>query len=136
MPNMLQKQKQKRSHKRHQGSITAKDEYPDSVTLIHHDVVANVPGYTWQYNGQPTLKKFKNFMLFVDHKMKLVYPSFQEMKTGAEACRLKREYKTFAKRYNIDIYKYHTDNGAFRKAIFQKEIEVKRQNISFSGVNA
>jgi hypothetical protein len=59
-------------------------------------------------------------MLFVDHKTKLVYPSFQETKTGAEACRSKRDYETFAKRYNVNIGKYHTYNGAFRTAIFQK----------------
>jgi hypothetical protein len=39
---------------------------------------ANVPGYTWKHKGLPTLKKYKNFMLFVDHKTRLVYPSFQE----------------------------------------------------------
>jgi chloramphenicol O-acetyltransferase len=75
-------------------------------------------------------------MIFVDHKTKLVYPYFQETKTktGAEACSSKRDYETFAKRYNVDIDKYHTDNGAFRTLIFQKEIEAKGQNISFSGV--
>jgi hypothetical protein len=70
-------------------------------------------------------------MLFVDQKTKLVYPSFQEKNSGAGACRSKRDYETFAKRYNVNIDKCHTDNGALRTEIFQKEIETKGQNISF-----
>jgi hypothetical protein len=86
-----------RSHKRHLASITAQDEYPGSITSIDHVCTANVPGMTWQYKGQPTLKKYKNFMIFVDRKTKLVHPSFQETKTGKEACRSKHDYETFAK---------------------------------------
>jgi transposase InsO family protein len=44
--------------------------------------------------------------------------------------------RTFAKRYKIDIAKYHTDNGAFCTATLQKEIDDKGQKLSFSGVNA
>jgi hypothetical protein len=51
-------------------------------------------------------------------------------------CRSKSGYETFAKRYNVDIDKHHTDNGAFRKATFKKEIEANGQNIRFSGVKA
>jgi hypothetical protein len=40
------------------------------------------------------------------------------------------------KNYNVDIDKDHTNNGAFRTVIFQKEIDSKVQNISFSGANA
>jgi hypothetical protein len=62
------------------------DHHPESNTLIDHVDAANVPGYTWQHKGRPTLKKYKNAMLFVDHKTRLVYPSFQESKTASEAC--------------------------------------------------
>jgi hypothetical protein len=58
----------KRSHNQHRGSITADDQRPGSNTSIDHVDAANVPGYTWQHKGRPTLKKYKNFMLFVDHK--------------------------------------------------------------------
>jgi hypothetical protein len=64
----------KRSHKQHCGSITQDDHHPGSNTSIDHLNAANVPGYTWQHKGRPTLKKYKNFMLFVDHKTRLVYP--------------------------------------------------------------
>ena len=126
----------KRSHKRHCGSITKHDDNPGSNTSIDHVDAANVPGYTWQYKGRPTIKKYKTFMLFVDHKTKLVYPSFQETKASEEACRSKRDYETFSKRYDVDVQRYHTDNGAFRTTTFQKEIDNKGQNLSFSGVNA
>jgi hypothetical protein len=66
-------------------------------------------------------------MLFVDHKTRLVYPSFQESKTASEACRSKCEYETFTKRYNITIDSYHADNGAFRSEIFQKSIDKNNQ---------
>jgi hypothetical protein len=91
-----------------------------------------VSGYTWQYKVQTTLKKYKNFKLFVEQKIKQVYPSFCETKTGEETCRSKHDYDTFAKRCNADINKYNTDNGAFRTVIFQKEIDEKGKNISFS----
>jgi hypothetical protein len=71
------------SHKQHRGSITQDDNHPGSNTSIDHMDAANVTGYTWQHKGRPTLKKYKNFMLFVDHKTRLVYPSFQESKTAS-----------------------------------------------------
>jgi hypothetical protein len=82
------------------------------------------------------LKKYKNFMLFVDHKTRLVYPSFQESKTASEAYRSKCDYEKFAKRYNVTVDSYHADNGAFRSETFQKSIEDKNQKLHFSGVNA
>jgi hypothetical protein len=126
----------KRSHKQHRGSIIKDDNHPGSNTSIDHVDAANVPGYTWQHKGRPTLKKYKNFMLFVDHKTRLVYPSFQESKTTSEACRSKCDYEKFAKRYHITVDSYHADNGAFRSETFQKSIEDKNQKLHFSGVNA
>jgi hypothetical protein len=102
-----------RSHKQNRISITKDDNHPGSNTSIDHVDAANVPRYTWQHKGRPTLKKYKNFMLFVDHKTRLVYPSFQESKTASEACRSKCDYETFAKRYNVTVDSYHADNGAF-----------------------
>jgi transposase InsO family protein len=75
-------------------------------------------------------------MLFVDHKTRLVYPSFQESKNASEACRSKCDYETFAKRYNVTIDSYHADNGAFRSEEFQKSIDNNHQKLNFSGVNA
>jgi hypothetical protein len=89
---------EKRSHKQHRGSITQNDNHSGSNTSIDHVDATNVPGYTWQHKGRPTLKKYKNFMLFVDHKTRLVYPSFQESKTASEACRSKCDYDKFAQR--------------------------------------
>jgi hypothetical protein len=76
----------KRSHKKHRGSITQYDSPPGSNTSIDHIDAVNIPGCTLQHKGRPTLKKYKNFMLFIDHKIRLVYPSFQESKTASEAC--------------------------------------------------
>jgi hypothetical protein len=126
----------KRKHKQHRGSITKDDNYLGSNTSINHVDAANVPGYTWQHKGRPTLKKYKNFMLFVDHKTRLVYPSFQESKTASEACRSKCDYEILAKRYQVTVNSYHADNGAFRSETFQKSIEDKNQKLHFSGVNA
>jgi hypothetical protein len=81
-------------------------------------------------------KTYKNFMLFVDHKTRLVYPSFQESKTATEACRSKCDYEKFAQRYSITVDSYHADNGAFHSETFQKAIEHKHQKLNFSGVNA
>jgi hypothetical protein len=75
-------------------------------------------------------------MLFVDHKTRLVYPSFQESKTTSEACRSKCDYETFAKRYNTTIDFYHADNGAFQSEAFPKSIDNNNQKLNFSGVNA
>jgi hypothetical protein len=51
----------KRSHKKHRGSITQNDSHPGSNTLIDHVDADNVPGYTWQHKGRPTLKTYKKF---------------------------------------------------------------------------
>jgi hypothetical protein len=75
-------------------------------------------------------------MLFVDHKTRLVYPSFQESKSAIEACRSRCDYEKFAQRYNITVNSYHADNIAFRSETFQKAIDNKNQKLNFSGVNA
>jgi IS30 family transposase len=95
-----------------------------------------VPGYTWQHKGCPTLKKYKNFMLFVDHKTRLVYRSFQESKTAAESCRPKCNYEKFAERNHVTVDSYHANNGEFRSVTFQKAVDSKNQKVNFSGVNA
>jgi hypothetical protein len=125
----------KRSHKQHRGYITKDDNYPGSNTSIDHVDAANVPVYTWQHKGRPTIKKYKNLMLFVDHKTRLVYPSFQETKNASEACRSTCDYEKFAKRYQVTVNSYHADNCAFRSETFQKSIEDKNQKLLFSGVN-
>jgi transposase InsO family protein len=75
-------------------------------------------------------------MLFIDHKMHLVHPSFQESKTASEACCSKCDYEKFAQRYQVTIKSYHADNGAFRSKKIQKAIDNKNQQLNFSGVNA
>jgi hypothetical protein len=62
----------KRSYKQHRGSITQNDSHPGSNTSIDHVNTSNVPRYTWQHKGRPTLKKYKHFMVFIDHKTRLV----------------------------------------------------------------
>jgi transposase InsO family protein len=75
-------------------------------------------------------------MLFVDHKTRLVYPSFQESKTASEACHSKCDYEKFAQRYQVRVNSYHADKGAFCSETFQKSIDNKNQKLHFSGVNA
>jgi hypothetical protein len=132
----LENKGKKQSHKQHRGSNTQDDHHPGSNTPIDHVDAVNVPGYTWQHKGRTTLKKYKNVMLFVDHKTRLVYPSFEESKTASEACRSKCDYETFAKRYNVTINSYHADNGAFRSEAFQKSIDNNHQKLNFSNVDA
>jgi hypothetical protein len=86
-----------RSHKKQQGSRAQDNDKPGSKASIDHVDAANIHGYTWQHKGFPTLKQYENAMLFVDHKTRLVYPSFQESKTASEACRSKCDYETFSK---------------------------------------
>jgi hypothetical protein len=136
MPLMFLNKGKKRSHKQHRGSIMEGDTRPGSNTSIDHVDAANVPGYTWQHKCRPALKKYKIFMLFVDHKTRLVYPSFQESKTAAEACRSKCDCEKFAQCYHVTVDSYHADNGAFRSETFQKAIDNKNQRLNFSGVNA
>jgi hypothetical protein len=126
----------KRSHKKHRGSITQDDSHSGPNTSIDHVDAANIPGYTWQHKGWPTIKKSKNFMLFIDHKRRLVNPSFQESKTASEACRSKCDYEKCAQCYQVTVKSYHADNGAFCTETFQKAIDNKSQRLNFSGVHA
>jgi hypothetical protein len=134
MPIMLGKQRQEKIIQ-----STSRIHYsrrPGSNTWIDHVDAANVSGYTWQHKGRPTLKKYKNLMLFLDHKTRLVYPSFQESKTATEACRSKYDYEKFAPRYSVTVDSYHADNAAFHSETFQKAIDNKNQKLNFIGVNA
>jgi hypothetical protein len=120
----------KRYHKQHRGSITQDDNYLGSNTSIDLVDASNVPRYTWQHKGRPSLKKYKNFMLVVDHKTRLVYPLFQESKTASEACRSKYDYEKFTQRYQVTVNSYHADNGVFCSEKFQKSIDNKKPETS------
>jgi hypothetical protein len=126
----------KRYHKNTADPSHKADKYPGSNTLIDHVDAANVPGYSWHHKGRPTLKKYNNFMLFIDHKTRLVYPSFQESKTASEACRSKCDYEKFEQWYQVKVNSYHADNGAFHSETFKKEIDNRNQKLHFSGINA
>jgi hypothetical protein len=71
----------KRSHKQHRGSITQGDHYPGFNTSIDHVDAANVPRYTCQHKGRPTLKKYKNFMPSLTTKHAWYIPRFKNQKT-------------------------------------------------------
>jgi hypothetical protein len=116
--------------------VTQNDNHPGSNTSIDHMDADNVPGYTWQHKGRPTLKKYKNFMLIADHKTRLVYLSFQESKTTSEACLSKYHYEKFAQRYQDTVKSYHADNRKFHSKTFLIAIDNKNQHINFSGVNS
>jgi hypothetical protein len=103
----------KRSHKQHHGSITKDDNYPGSNTSIEHVDAANVPDTPGNTKDGPHSRNTIIFMLLVDRKTRLVYPSFQESKTASEACRSKCDYEKFAKPYQVTVNSYHADNGAF-----------------------
>jgi hypothetical protein len=68
------------THKQRNGSITQYDHHPGSNTSIDHVDAANVPGYTWQQKGRPTLKKYNNFMLYVDYKHAWYIPHSKNLK--------------------------------------------------------
>jgi hypothetical protein len=91
------------------------------------------PGNT---KDAPPSRNIQKFMLFVDHKTRIVYPSSQESKTASEACRSKCDYENFARCHKVTIESYHADNGAFRTETLKKDIENKKQQLNFSGVNA
>jgi hypothetical protein len=74
-------------------------------------------------------------MLFVDHKTRPIYPSFQELKTSSEACRSKGDYETFTKCYKVNVESYQADNSAFQTETFQKYFDKKKQKLNFRGVN-
>jgi hypothetical protein len=84
MPNLIREQKQKEIHKNRGASITAQDKYPGTSTYIDHEDAANVPGYTWHTKLRLPSRNTKTLCSLLTTQ-KLVYPSFQETKTGEEA---------------------------------------------------
>ena len=73
--------------------------------------------------------------IFVDHFFDLAYDLLTKL-DGEEAVRAKQVFDHLASSYDINIHRYHCDNGLFDTNIFKDSIQKSNQVIYFCGVNA
>ena len=71
----------------------------------------------------------------VDHFFDLAYDLLTKL-DGEEAVRAKQVFDHLASSYDINIHRYHCDNGLFDTNIFKDSIQKSNQVIYFCGVNA
>jgi transposase InsO family protein len=65
-----------------------------------------------------------------------VYVTFHASKAASELLKSKKEFESWAQKYNVNIKSIRADNGVYADQSFQEACCKKQQKLSFCGVGA
>jgi len=97
---------------------------------------AGTPGLIPTTKGRRTKKRHGVATIWVDHFSRLVYAHMQESTDAAATVEAKLAFEQFAARYNVNVKKYRTDNGAFAAKEFRDAVAQAKQDMTHCGVGA
>jgi hypothetical protein len=97
---------------------------------------AGYPGKIGTTKGLPTNKRYKFCNLWIDHFSRFIYPTFHETKHAAELVASKKEFQTYASRFNIKIQRIRADNGVYSAGQFQVSCDEDSQDLTFCAVGS
>ena len=109
--------------------------HPGNVVSIDQ-LVSPTPGFVPIHRGKPTNQRYVGCTVFVDHFSDLTYIHLMTELNAEKTVESKLAFERYAKKYNITIQHYHSDNGLFSTKLFKSSIAKCNQTLSFCGVNA
>ena len=86
--------------------------------------------------GQPTVRKYRGALVFVDHASDFTYVHQHQHLTTDETIDAKHAFERLAEQHGVRILHYHCDNGWFVDKAFVDDIRAVHQTITFCGVGA
>ena len=127
--------KQAKRPKQFRGHIKKNDTKPGSCVSGDH-MEAGTDGLVQQARGRRAKKRHKVATLWVDHHSDFMYIHTQESTAAEHTIEAKLEFESFAKRYNVHIESYRTDNGTFTAKEFTEAIDDTEQKLTHCGIGA
>ena len=129
-----------RQHRRPRRNRLAKG----SIRKAHHDhpgagvstdqLISHQPGLVPQSAGKPTNQRITAATVFVDHFSDFVYVALMTDMSADSTLKAKQEFEAFCGQHDVRIRHYHADNGRFADDVFQDDIRIHSQSISFCAV--
>ena len=105
--------------------------------IVHADIITSlVPGITPHMVGFMTLEKFHHACFFVCDKSDFTFVHHQQSTSVDYAIIEKRAYEAELRRYGKEVRYHHAENGTYAVAKHKKEIEDKKQSLTFFGVGS
>jgi hypothetical protein len=95
---------------------------------------AGCPGRIPTSKGLPTSKRYRYCNLWIDHATRFVFQTFHESKHASKLVASKRQFESFAAKYNIRIKRIRADNGVYSAGLFKQSCEILNQDLTFCAV--
>jgi len=86
--------------------------------------------------GRRTKKRHHVATLWIDHFSRFVFAHMHDSTSAGEAVMAKLDFEKFARRFNVTIEGYHTDNHPFTSKEFRAAIDEAGQDLTNCGVGA
>ena len=99
-------------------------------------MVANVPGHIMSTKGRKSHRRHNIATIWIDHFSRFLTAHTHESTSVDELLQSKAQLEAFAKRFNVYIKGYRTDNGGFISKKFEIEINKAKQKLTACGVGA
>jgi hypothetical protein len=88
------------------------------------------------YGKEKDKEKYQGGTVFIDMATGFMYVQNQVSLGAAETLRAKHQFEREARNCGVPIESYRGDNGVYRTTEFQKDLYIRGQTMSFSGVGA
>ena len=108
---------------------------PGAVVSIDQ-LESPVPGFVPIAKGQPTVRRYRGALVFVDHATDFTYVHMHQHLTTDETIDAKHAFERLAEQHGVRILHYHCDNGRFADKAFVDDVRAAHQTITFCGVSA
>jgi len=109
---------------------------PGDCTSIDQYVSAMPGRLAHTFGRESADRQYNGGTIFVDHATGFVYIQNQQSLRIGETLQAKTAYEKFAYQFGIKLKKFRADNAPFRAAEFKEDLELKEQDIDYSGVGA
>ena len=99
-------------------------------------MVSPVPGLIAQMVGFLTRQRYKYATVFVDQASHMGFVYLQKTCSAEETIEAKRAFERYAEHRGVTVWAYHADNGIFKAKKWVEECQLRKQDLTFAGVNA
>ena len=106
------------------------------VVVSINQLESPVPGFVPIAKGQPTVRKYRGALVFVDHASDFTYVQMHQHLTMDETIDTKHAFECLAEQHGVQILHYHCNNGRFTDKAFVDDVWAAHQTITFCSIGA
>jgi hypothetical protein len=88
------------------------------------------------YGKEQDSRRYTGGTIFVDHATSFVFINNQISAAAGETIQGKHKFEKFLDSFGVKVKSFRADNHPFNAQLFQDDLEIQQQDITFSGVGA